>query len=214
MDFDLSPDQVALADAARDFLTDQCPAARVRTIHESGSGWDHDLWSAMVELGWLGVAVPESGGGLGLGPVELAVLVEVAARHVVPVPFVPTVVAIEIARAAGAPDLLDRLLAGSTACVAWCSDRSSMRAAGDRLTGRSDPVPFGPTADLALVIAPTETSDLGVFVVELTGQGEGDLLGGLWDRLPGQATATDDTRALGWAVTLYVRDQIPAQRRS
>ncbi len=197
MDFDLSPDQVALADAARSFLADQCPAARVRTIHESGSGWDRQLWSAMVELGWLGVAVPESDGGLGLGLVELAVLVEAAARHVVPVPFAPTAVAIEIARAAAAHDLVARLLAGATACLAWCSDRSSMRADGDRLTGRSDPVPFGPTVDLAVVITRTEALDLAVFVVELTD-----------DIRPVVEPAMDLTRPLGWLEL----DDVPARR--
>lgn len=197
MDFDLSPDQVALENAARSFLTDQCPTARVRTIHESGSGWDRELWSAMVELGWLGVAVPESDGGLGLGLVELALLAEAAARHVVPVPFASTVIAIEIARAAADHDLLERLLEGATACVAWCSDRSSLRATGDRLTGRSDPVPFGPTADLAVVIAPTDTSELGVFAVELT------------DAIrPAAQPAMDLTRPLGWLDL----DDTPARR--
>ena len=197
MDFDLSPDQVVLGDAALSFLTDQCPTTRVRTIHESGSGWDRQLWSAMVELGWLGVAVPESDGGLGLGLVELAVLVEAAARLVVPVPFVSTVVAIEIARAAAAHDVVARLLGGATACVAWCSDRSSLRADGDRLTGRSDPVPFGPTADLACVIARTEASDLGVFVVDLTD-----------DIRPVVEPAMDLTRPLGWLDL----DDVPARR--
>ncbi len=197
MDFDLSPDQIAVRDAAGTFLADQCPTTRVRTIHESGSGWDRQLWSAMVDLGWLGVAVPESDGGLGLGLVELAVLVEAAARHVVPVPFVPTVLAIEIARAAAADDLVDRLLAGATACVAWRSNRSSLRAACDRLTGRSDPVPFGPTADVALVIARTEASDLGVFVVELAD-----------DIRPVVEPAMDLTRPLGWLDL----DDVPARR--
>ena len=197
MDFELSPDQVALRDAANTFLADQCPTTRVRAIHESGSGWDRELWAAMVELGWLGVAVPESDGGLGLGLVELAVLVEAAARHVVPVSFVSTVVAIEIARAAADRDMVDRLLAGATACVAWCSDRSSLRADGDRLTGRSDPVPFGPTADLALVIARTAASDLGVFVVELTD-----------DIRPAFEPAMDLTRPLGWLDF----DDVPARR--
>lgn len=197
MDFDLSPDQVALRDAANIFLTEQCPTARVRTIHESDSGWDRQLWAAMVELGWLGVAVPESDGGLGLGLVELAVLVEAAARHVAPVPFVPTAVVIEIARAANARDLVDRLLAGATACVAWCSDHSSLRVDGDRLTGRSDPVPFGPSADLALVLARTETSDCGVFAVELTD-----------DIRPAVEPGMDLTRPLGWLEL----DGVPARR--
>ena len=49
MDFDLSPDQAALRDAARELLDDRCATTRVRAVHESGTGWDADLWARMVE---------------------------------------------------------------------------------------------------------------------------------------------------------------------
>jgi alkylation response protein AidB-like acyl-CoA dehydrogenase len=45
----------------------------------------------MVELGWPALTVPELHGGLGLGAVELAVVVEELGRVVAPGPFVPTV---------------------------------------------------------------------------------------------------------------------------
>ncbi len=155
MDFDLTADQVALADAARELLDDRCPPARVRAVHDTASGWDDGLWARMVEQGWLGVTVPESEGGLGLGTVELAVLLEQTGRHVAPVPFLPTAVTIELARRAGASDLVALLVGGDTpACVAWSADPGAVIASGAgndwHLTGRSDPVPFGPVADLAL----------------------------------------------------------------
>ncbi|HZQ84221.1 MAG TPA: acyl-CoA dehydrogenase [Acidimicrobiales bacterium] len=80
MDFELSDDQRALQEAARDVLTD---LARAR------DGFGSELWKAMVDQGWLGVEVPEDVGGLGLGAVETAVVLEELGRHVAPVPFAP-----------------------------------------------------------------------------------------------------------------------------
>src|SRR3954452_10761516 len=145
MDFDLSADQAALRDAARELLDDRCATTRVRAVHASGAGWDADLWARMVEQGWLGVTVAESAGGLGLGVVELGVLLEQLGRHVAPVPFLPTAVTIELARRAGADELVADLVAGSrTACIAWSPGTASLRADGNRITGRSDPVAFAP----------------------------------------------------------------------
>ena len=51
VDFDLSDDQVALRDAARDLLDKLAPPERVR----QADGFDADLWRAMVDQGWLDV---------------------------------------------------------------------------------------------------------------------------------------------------------------
>ena len=196
MDFDLSADQIALRDAAREFLEQQCPPSRVRTIHDAGTGWDPDLWRSMAELGWLGVAVSEADGGLGLGVVELAVLLEEAGRHVVPVPLLPTLLAIEIVRRSETRANLDlaRFLDGSrTACVVWSAGTSSVRAAetaeGWVLDGRSDPTVFAPVANVALVVV-AHTADpagSGVFVVDLDDHGR-----------PPIEPAMDLSRPIGW----------------
>ena len=55
---------------------------------------DRDLWSQMAEQGWLAVERPESAGGLGMGFVEVAVLCEQVGRHLAPVPFAGTVLAL------------------------------------------------------------------------------------------------------------------------
>jgi alkylation response protein AidB-like acyl-CoA dehydrogenase len=187
MDFDLSTDQAALRDAARELLDDRCPTTRVRSIHAGGEGGDVDLWARMVEQGWLGVTVEESAGGLGLGVVELGVLLEELGRHVAPVPFLPTAVTIELARRAGASELVTDLVGGSrTACIAWSQGSASLRSEGGRLVGRSDPVVFAPVADIALVVA-SDADGPAVFVVDLDAAGR-----------PPAEPAMDLTRPLGW----------------
>ena len=68
MDFELSDDQAALQEAARDLLDGHADSTRVRAHLASGAPLDGALWKAMVDQGWLGVAVPEDEGGLGLDP--------------------------------------------------------------------------------------------------------------------------------------------------
>jgi alkylation response protein AidB-like acyl-CoA dehydrogenase len=201
MDFDLSEDQLALRDGARALLDDRAATTRVRQIADTPERWDRDLWAAMVEQGWLGIAVPESEGGVGYGPVELAVLLEEVGRHVAPAPFLPTVVALEMFRRVGDVRAVERALAGDVrACIAWSREPGAVRAdaAGGEwvLSGRPDPVPFAPVADLALVVA-ADAEGPGLFGVDL------DVLG-----RPALEPAMDLTRPLGWLVL----DDTPAWR--
>ena len=79
MDFDLSSDQVALRDAASGFLDDRCTSSHVRLAADRG-GFDLSLWTSMVDQGWISIATSESVGGLGMGSVEAAVLLEQLGR--------------------------------------------------------------------------------------------------------------------------------------
>ena len=94
MNFDLSADQVALRDAARDLLDGRCAMTVVRAAMERRGTHDPELWQAMVDQGWCGIAVPESAGGVGLGWVEAVLLVEEVGAHVAPAPIVSQLVAI------------------------------------------------------------------------------------------------------------------------
>ncbi len=120
MDFDLTEDQLALRSGANDVLDDLASPARVRAHTTTDAPFDPALWGAMVDQGWLGVEVDDATGGLGLGSVEVAVLVEELGRHAAPAPFVPTVLALDALRAAGDDAWVERLLTGDAiACVAW-----------------------------------------------------------------------------------------------
>jgi len=166
MDFDLTEDQLALRSGAADVLADLASPARVRAHTDTSAPYDAALWAALVEQGWLGVEVGEADGGLGLGAVEVAVLVEELGKHAAPAPFVPNVLALGAFAEAGERDWVERLLGGdAVACVAWDA---------------AAPVPYAPTADVALVL-----SDDGVYAQELTER-------------PRREPAMDLTRELGW----------------
>ena len=90
IDFGLSEDQEALQRAAREFLVAECPPALVRENADGGDGIPRALYKKMAELGWMGLVVPESLGGLGLSTIDLALVLEEIGRAVVPGPFLPT----------------------------------------------------------------------------------------------------------------------------
>jgi len=137
LDFDLSDDQLALRDGARDLLDDLASADRVRAHTTTADAFDRTLWDAMAEQGWLGIEVPEARGGVGLGFVEAAILGEEIGRHAAPAPFAPTLLALDALTHAGDDEWTDRLLAGDAiACVAWDVNA---------------PVPYAPSADVAIV---------------------------------------------------------------
>jgi alkylation response protein AidB-like acyl-CoA dehydrogenase len=156
MEFELSDDQAALQEAARDLLDGYADHAHVRAHLASGAPRDAALWAAMVEQGWLGVAVPEEEGGLGLGWVEASVLLEEAGRHVAPVPLLGALLSLVALRStAWAPGLLSGEQQG---CVAWSSRGDAVTASpagsGWTLSGRTDPVAGAVTADVAVVLTP------------------------------------------------------------
>jgi alkylation response protein AidB-like acyl-CoA dehydrogenase len=166
MDFDLSDDQVALQAGARELLDARASSERVRAHTATDAGYDAALWAAMIDQGWLGIEVAEARGGVGLGAVEVAVLCEELGRHGAPAPFASTVLAIDAFGAAGADDWVDRLVSGDAlACVAW-----------DPMA----PVPYAPSADVAVVI-----SEDAVYAAEI-------------DEHPRRQPAMDLTRELGW----------------
>jgi alkylation response protein AidB-like acyl-CoA dehydrogenase len=90
MELEFTAEQEELRDGVRGMLTRECPISLVRALVEDGAPTD-GLWNQMVELGWPALTVPEEFGGLGLGPVELAVVIEELGRVLAPGPFIPTV---------------------------------------------------------------------------------------------------------------------------
>ena len=157
VDFDLSADQLALRDAAGALLDDRCDMAAVRRACDKG-GFDAGLWAAMVEQGWTGIAVPEALGGVGLGTVEAAVLLEQTGARLAPVPLAKQLVALG-ALAGG--QWGERLVSGeAVACVA----RAPLARAGDgTVSGRTEPVIYGARADVLVAPAGCElvAVDLG-----------------------------------------------------
>src|SRR5947207_8307118 len=91
-------------------LARECPISLVREVVEKGTT-PEALWSQMIELGWPALTVPEGAGGLGLGTVELAVVVEELGRVMAPGPFLTTAAQfVPVVRELGTPEQQDRFL--------------------------------------------------------------------------------------------------------
>ncbi|MDR6532652.1 alkylation response protein AidB-like acyl-CoA dehydrogenase [Caulobacter rhizosphaerae] len=180
VDFDYSDDQKFLKDEARKFLAARCPSSVVRgVLDDPAKSYDAGLWRAVAEQGWLGAAIPEAHGGLGLGRVELCAIAEELGRAVAPIPFASTVYVlaeavmahgIEAQKAA----ILPRIAAGELiGCLAISEGPgvitpSALQAKveGGKLTGVKIPVTDGDAADMALVLA-SEGGRPGLFLVDL-----------------------------------------------
>ncbi len=184
MNFDYSDDQKFLKNEARKFLEARCTSAAVRKVLDNADvSFDADLWKGVAEQGWLGAAIPEEFGGLGLGHIELCAIAEEMGRVVAPIPFASTVffVAEAILLAgddAQKADLLPKIAAGELiGCFATSegpgvvnASNLSARVEGGKLTGVKIPVTDGDIADLAIVLA-NEGGKAGLFLVDLKGAG-------------------------------------------
>lgn len=79
----LNEEQVMLRDAAAGFLAERATVSHLRALRDSGSesGFDAEIWQAMVEMGWAGIAIGEEFGGLGYGYTGLGLVLEQAGRN-------------------------------------------------------------------------------------------------------------------------------------
>ncbi len=192
MDFTLSEDQKALQASVREVLDDRYPPERVAEIADSPDGFDPSGWAEVAELGWTGVAVPEDAGGLGMGFVEEALILEELGHGLFPGPYLS---AVTLALPQLAPDgeLTERVVSGkSAATVAWGADDREATVTAERhgegwqLSGEAMFVPDLGTADLMVVAARTPDGS-GLFAVER------DEDGSAWEELP----TVDSTRRMG-----------------
>ena len=165
MNFSFTEEQNLIRETARSFLAERVGSAQLRAAIGSAEGWDRTLWQAIgSELGWPGIALPEAHGGLGLGWVELAILLEEAGRVLLPAPFLAGIglaaPAILVAgNAAQRAALLPGIAAGTTIAT-LCLTGETGRPAPDgiavtllegRLDGVASFVLYGDTADLLVV---------------------------------------------------------------
>ncbi|MDZ4322428.1 MAG: acyl-CoA dehydrogenase family protein [Phenylobacterium sp.] len=134
----------------------------------------------MAGQGWLGAAIPEEHGGLGLGHLELCVIAEELGRAVAPIPFASTVYFLaEAIMIAGTDeqkaDLLPKIAAGEVIGAVATSEGPGVVTAGNlqatvtdgKLSGTKIPVTDGDIANVALVLA-KENGKPGLFIADLT----------------------------------------------
>ena len=137
-DFGFGPDEEMLRDLAKKLLDTEMPIEKMRRLvaadpaatYEKGQrpGWDEALWKQSIELGWTGLAVPESQGGVGFKMVGIAALVEEVGRHALASPLVATLNATYVLRESGTEQSLAWLRAiadGASASLAITNQRGA-----------------------------------------------------------------------------------------
>jgi alkylation response protein AidB-like acyl-CoA dehydrogenase len=87
MDFTIPAEATEAAELAATIFADNCTPERLRAAEAEGDRFDGELWHTLGEAGLIGLPLPESAGGAGLGVLEAtAVLIE-AGKRVAPVPL-------------------------------------------------------------------------------------------------------------------------------
>ena len=92
MDIKLNEEQIEISRQARRFCEKETPMEDyVRIMFEDERGFTEEVWNKTVEMGWLGMCIPEDFDGLGMELMDLCVVQEELGRAVVPGPFFSTV---------------------------------------------------------------------------------------------------------------------------
>lgn len=91
MDFGFTQEQDMIRRQAAAFFKNECPISLVREMMESDRAHSDELWEKMVGMGWMGLALPEEYGGVGLSFIELVVVLEEMGRALAPSAYFSTV---------------------------------------------------------------------------------------------------------------------------
>jgi alkylation response protein AidB-like acyl-CoA dehydrogenase len=136
----LSELQRELVSVVRRFRARHGGQEKARAIAASETGHSAELWSVMVESGWVGMALPERDGGGGATLEDLAVVTEELARALVPATFRATTVAAHAVAAAPDGQLRATILDGV------CQGRDLPTLAVTEAGGVADPMAMATVA--------------------------------------------------------------------
>lgn len=187
MDFRFSEEQEAVRELAYQIFTDRATDEFLLGFSRTGEAYDEVLWRTLAEQGLLGVAVPESAGGAGLGLIELCLVLEELGRRVAPVPYYASALlgGLPIAEFGSAQQqqrYLSALASGSAKFSAAIAELGMNAAIATTVTAKSThdgwvlsgskaAVPDGAVADFMLVPAQDSAGQQTVFIVDTRAQG-------------------------------------------
>lgn len=87
LDLGLTESEEMLKKAALDFMRRDAPKAVIQSLQESDTGYTEELWRKAVEMGWLGIIIPERYGGTGSLLTSAGVLFEALGTGPLPGPY-------------------------------------------------------------------------------------------------------------------------------
>jgi alkylation response protein AidB-like acyl-CoA dehydrogenase len=182
VDFTYDDEQDALREAVSGLLAKAYSGEQRRTVTAADPGFDEKTWARLAEMGVLGLPFAEEDGGVGAGPVEVAIVAEEIGKVLAPEPFVETVVlagglVAAVGTAEQRAEVLGAVSEGS--CVLafahaepgtrWSDSAAAVTATEEggawRLSGVKEPVVQGARADRLVVSARSGESTL-LFLVD------------------------------------------------
>jgi alkylation response protein AidB-like acyl-CoA dehydrogenase len=172
MDLDFTEEHEMLRDMVRGVCAQYSPLEVVRALENDERGYPDELWKQLVELGLVGILIPEAYGGQGQSLLEAAILYEEFGRALAPTPHFQSAVLcagalIQAGSDAQKSSWLPGIAAGERILTpAWLEPRNGFgpkgvqlraQAEGDGfvLSGTKLHVTFAGAADRLLVFART-----------------------------------------------------------
>jgi alkylation response protein AidB-like acyl-CoA dehydrogenase len=192
MRIDLTEEQSLIKDSVTRFVAERYPFDRRQKLAATPEGYSEEDWRSFAELGWLGLPLPETAGGLGMGPREVGLVMEAFGRGLVASPYLATVLlGAAVVAASGSPaqqaEILPQVAQGRMKLsLAFAEDdrqdpaliaaRAERTDSGYVLSGVKTGVPYAAAADRILLVARTsgragEASGLSFFLVDRRQQG-------------------------------------------
>jgi alkylation response protein AidB-like acyl-CoA dehydrogenase len=175
MNFDYSEEQQLLAATVRRFIEKQYDFDAREQIIASADGCSGSVWSALADIGLLGLPLPADAGGFGGGAVDLLGVMEAFGEALVVEPYLSTLLAARLVARAGSATqqqaLLPRVVAGQLKLSFAHGERAArydLRHVATRarregnayvLDGDKCVVLHAPCADLLVVSARTTGND-------------------------------------------------------
>ena len=185
MDLDFTEEHEMLREMVRGVCAEYAPLEVVRDLENDEKGMPDALWKQLVELGLVGILVPEEYGGQGQSLLEAAIVYEEFGRSLAPSPhFVSAVLSAGVLALAGSEQQKKAWLPGIASgdvilAPAWLEPRNGFgargvqvraQASGDGfvLDGAKMHVNYAATADRLVVLARTgdEEEAIDLFLVD------------------------------------------------
>src|SRR5215475_1420843 len=173
MDFSFTSDQQDLRELAAKILGDATTLERTKQVVADSDGFDRDLWAALADAGIVGISLPESVGGAGLGFLETCIVLEEVGRTAAPIPALAVMgLAAPALVEFGATDALEGVAAGTRIVTAALTEAvgdvhsPATTATGGKLSGEKVCVPAGLDAK-AIVVSAAD----GVYLVDPSASG-------------------------------------------
>ncbi len=92
MDFTISEELKSAQQLSQQILGDFTEVDKLKATEKQDERFDSALWQALAAAGLLGLDIPETNGGTGLGFYALTLLCEDVGRTVAPIPVIPVLV--------------------------------------------------------------------------------------------------------------------------